>query len=242
MCSGRVDLEFVLRAFSNGMDGVLIGGCRLNECNYITHGNYHALNMVLLCRKIMEHIGLNPERLRIEFMSSAEGILFAEVMSEFGNKVKELGPLGKGEGIDQNELKSKLAEITKLVPYIKLVKNEKLASRLVNPEQYDKLFTKDEIETLFRELPSYYIDPEKCQACMTCAKRCPVDAILSGKNLIHIIDQEKCIKCGTCFEVCPPKFRAVTKISGEPVPPPIPEEKRTIVRKTKKEKGEGDKE
>jgi Fe-S-cluster-containing hydrogenase component 2 len=224
------------------MDGVFIGGCRLNECNYITHGNYHALNMVLLCRKIMEHIGLNPERLRIEFMSSAEGILFAEVMSEFGNKVKQLGPLGKGEGIDQNELKSKLAEITKLVPYIKLVKNEKLASRLVNPEQYDKLFTRDEIETLFRELPSYYIDPEKCQACMTCAKRCPVDAILSGKNLIHIIDQEKCIKCGTCFEVCPPKFSAVTKISGAPVPPPIPEEKRTIVRKSKKEKGEGDKE
>ena len=242
MCSGRVDLEFVLRAFSNGMDGVFIGGCRLNECNYITHGNYHALNMVLLCRKIMEHIGLNPDRLRIEFMSSAEGILFAEVMSEFGNKVKELGPLGKGEGIDQNELKSKLAEITKLVPYIKVVKNEKLASRLENPEQYDKLFTKDEIETLFRELPSYYIDPEKCQACMTCAKRCPVDAILSGKNLIHIIDQEKCIKCGICFEVCPSKFSAVTKISGAPVPPPIPEEKRTIVRKTKKEKGEGDKE
>jgi Fe-S-cluster-containing hydrogenase component 2 len=189
--------------------------------------------MVLLCRRIMEHIGLNPERLRIEFMSSAEGIVFAEVMSEFGNKVKELGPLGKGEGIDQNELKFKLAEIRKLVPYIKVVNQEKLASRLENPEEYDKLFTKDEIETLFRELPSYYIDPEKCQACMTCAKRCPVEAILSGKNLIHIIDQEKCIKCGTCLEACPTKFSAVTKISGAPVPPPIPEEKRTIVRKKK---------
>lgn len=233
MCSGRVDLEFVLRAFSNGMDGVFIGGCRLNECNYITHGNYHALNMVLLCRKIMEHIGLNPERLRIEFMSSAEGILFAEVMSEFGNKVNKLGPLGKAEGIDQNELKSKLAEITKLVPYIKLVKKEKLASRLENPEEYDRLFTKDEIDRLFSEVISYYIDPEKCQACMTCAKRCPVEAIGGGKNLIHVIDQEKCIKCGTCFEVCPPKFRAVTEISGGPVPPPIPEEKRTIVRKGK---------
>jgi Fe-S-cluster-containing hydrogenase component 2 len=189
--------------------------------------------MVLLCRKIMEHIGLNPERLRIEFMSSAEGILFTEVMSEFGNKVKELGPLGKGEGIDQNELKSKLAEITKLVPYIKVVKNEKLASRLENPEEYDKLFTKDEIDRLFSEVISYYIDPEKCQACMTCAKRCPVEAIVGAKNQIHVIDQEKCIKCGTCFEACPPRFGAVTKISGEPVPPPIPEEERTIVRKSK---------
>ena len=233
MCSGRVDLEFVLRAFSNGMDGVFIGGCRLNECNYSTHGNYHALNMVLLCRKIMEHIGLNPERLRIEFMSSAEGILFAEVMSEFGNKVNKLGPLGKAEGIGQIELKSKLAEITKLVPYIKVVKKEKLASRLENPEEYDKLFTKDEIDRLFSEVISYYIDPEKCQACMICAKRCPVEAIISAKNQVHVIDQEKCIKCGTCFEVCPPKFGAVTKISGEPVPPPIPEEKRTIVRKSK---------
>jgi NADP-reducing hydrogenase subunit HndC len=84
-----------------------------------------------------------------------------------------------------------------------------------------------------KELIAFYIDPEKCKACMTCAKKCPSDAIISGKNMIHIVDQEKCTKCGTCFEVCPPKFRAVTKISGEPVPPPIPEEARTIVRESK---------
>jgi coenzyme F420-reducing hydrogenase delta subunit/Fe-S-cluster-containing hydrogenase component 2 len=235
MCSGRVDLEFVLRAFSNGTDGVIIGGCRLNECNYITHGNYHALTMVLLCKRIMEHIGLNPERLRIEFMSSAEGIRFAEVMSEFGNQVRELGPLGKGKGeaIDPSELKLKLGEIRKLVPYIKVVENEKLASHLVKPEEYDKLFTKDEIDKLFSEVISYYIDPEKCQACMTCAKRCPVEAIISAKNQIHVVDQDKCIKCGTCFEVCPPRFGAVTRIPGGPVPPPLPEDKRTIVRKAK---------
>ena len=231
MCSGRVDLEFVLRAFANGIDGVFIGGCRLNECNYITQGNYDALNMVLLCRRIMEHIGLNPERLRIEFMSSAEGILFAEVMREFGNEVTELGPLGIAEGIDQNELKSKLAEIRKLVPYIKMVKDEKLASRLENPEEYDKLFTKDEIDRLFSEVVSYYIEPEKCQACMICARRCPVEAITGAKNEVHVIEQEICIKCGTCFDVCPPKFGAVAKITGEPVPPPIPEDKRTIARK-----------
>jgi coenzyme F420-reducing hydrogenase delta subunit/Fe-S-cluster-containing hydrogenase component 2 len=232
MCSGRVDLEFVLRAFSNGMDGVLIGGCRLNECNYITHGNYHALTMVLLCRRIMEHIGLNPERLRIDFMSSAEGNRFSEVMGEFGNKVKELGPIGKAEGIEDNELKSNLAKITKLIPYIKRVKNEKLATRLEKPEEYDKFFTKEEIDRLFSEVISYYIDPKKCQACTTCAKRCPVEAIAGGKNLIHVIDQEKCIKCGACFEACPTKFAAVTKISGAPVPPPLPEDKRTIVRKS----------
>jgi coenzyme F420-reducing hydrogenase delta subunit/Fe-S-cluster-containing hydrogenase component 2 len=233
MCSGRVDLEFVLRAFSNGMDGVFIGGCRLNECNYITHGNYHALNMVLLCRKIMEHIGLNPARLRIEFMSSGEGILFAEVINDFVKKVKNIGPFGISEEIDKEELKSKLAEITKLVPYIKMVKNEKLGTRLENPEEYDQLFTSEEIDSLFREVVSYYIDPDKCQACMICLRRCPVEAIVGGKNQIHVIDQEKCIKCGTCFEACPPRFGAVQKISGEPVPPPIPEEERTIARKSK---------
>jgi len=230
MCSGRVDLEFVLRAFSNGMDGVFIGGCRLGECNYVTHGNYDALNMVLLCKRIMEHIGLNPERLRIEFMSSAEGILFAEIMNEFGQQVRELGPLGEGEGIDGNELKSQLAEIIKLVPYIKMVKSEKLASRLESPEEYDRLFTRDEIEELFSTVVSYYIDPQKCQACMICARRCPVEAIAGAKNLIHVIDQEVCIKCGTCYEVCPPKFDAVTKIVGGPVPLPIPEEERALVR------------
>ena len=230
MCSGRVDLEYVLRAFSNGMDGVFIGGCRLTECNYITHGNYDALNMVLLCKRIMEHIGLNPDRLRIEFMSSSDGVFFAEVMREFGKKVTNLGPLGKAEGIDSKELKSNLEEIRKLVPYIKLVKNEKLASRLENPEEYDLLFTKEEIDRLFSEVISYYIDPEKCQACMICARRCPVEAITGAKNQIHIIDQEKCIKCGTCFEVCPDKFGAVIEIIGEPAPPPIPEEERTIVR------------
>jgi len=236
MCSGRVDLEFVLRAFSNGTDGVFIGGCRLNECNYITHGNYHALTMVLLLKRIMEHIGLNPERLRIEFMSSAEGVAFAEVMSEFGNEVTKIGPLGKAEGIEPDELKSKLAEVTKLVPYIKMVNQEKLASRLKSPAEYDSLFTKDEIDRLFKEIISYYIDPEKCQACMTCARRCPVEAIISAKNQVHVIDQEKCIKCGTCLEVCPPRFAAVTKISGGPVPPPLPEDKRTIVRKGKEKK------
>ena len=236
MCSGRVDLEFVMRAFSNGMDAVFIGGCHLGECNYVTHGNYHTLNMVLLCRKIMEHIGLTPERLSIKFMTAGDGIPFAQIMSEFSVKVKKLGPLGSGkaEGIDREKLKAKIEEVTKLIPYIKIVNREKLALRLDKEEEHDKLFTSEEIERLFSEVISYYIDPKKCKACMICAKRCPAEAIVGGKNLIHVVDQDKCIKCGSCFEACPPKFGAVTKISGEPVPPPIPEEERTIVRKNKK--------
>jgi coenzyme F420-reducing hydrogenase delta subunit/Fe-S-cluster-containing hydrogenase component 2 len=234
MCSGRVDLEFILRAFSTGMDGVFIGGCRLNECNYITHGNYDALNMVLLFRKIMEHIGLNPERLSVAFMSSGEGILFTQVIDEFCKQVKELGPLGKGAELGLDELKSKFEEVRKLIPYIKIVKREKLASRLENEEEYDGFFTREEIDKLFSDVVSYHIDPAACRACMICLRKCPVEAIAGGKNQIHVIDQEKCIKCGTCFEACPPRFGAVKTISGGPVPPPIPEEERTIVRKSRK--------
>jgi F420-non-reducing hydrogenase iron-sulfur subunit len=152
MCTGRVDLEFVLRAFSNGMDGVFIGGCRLNECNYITHGNYDALHMVLLCRKIMEHIGLNPERLRIEFMSSGEGIRFAEVVNDFIKKIKELGPLGIGEGIDKEGLKLKLEAVKNLVPYIKLVERERLRVHFDTEDEYKEFFASDEVNRLFREL------------------------------------------------------------------------------------------
>ena len=237
MCSGRVDLAHVLRAFSKGIDGVFIGGCHLNECNYITHGNYHALNMVLLCKKLMEHIGLNPQRLRIEFMSGSEGNVFVAVVNDFVRQVRELGPLGKSEGLEKEELKAKLDEVIKLVPYIKVEKREKLNARLENPEEYDQYFTSDEIDKIFTETISYYIDPEKCQACTTCARRCPVEAIISAKKQIHVIDQEKCIKCGTCFEACPSRFGAVTKISGEPVRPPLPEGERVVVKKSKEKTG-----
>ena len=68
---------------------------------------------------------------------------------------------------------------------------------------------------------------------MLCLKRCPDGAIDGAKKKIHVIDQEKCTNCGTCFEVCPSHFDAVRKISGVPVPPPLPEERRTYVKKGK---------
>lgn len=85
-----------------------------------------------------------------------------------------------------------------------------------------------------KDLVSYYIDPEKCAACMMCLRKCPADAIDGAKKTIHIIDQEKCTNCGTCYEVCPAKFGAVTRLSGESVPALVPEEERTIVRKSQK--------
>src|SRR4030043_523213 len=73
-----------------------------------------------------------------------------------------------------------------------------------------------------KALTSFYILPDKCQACQICLKNCPVEAISGGKNPGPIIDQAKCTKCGTCYEVCPARFSAVVRISGEPVPAAVP--------------------
>jgi len=110
-----------------------------------------------------------------------------------------------------------------------------------NPVLSTLRYFRDEYETHIRdkrcpshsckELVSYYIDPDRCGACRICPRECTSGAIIGDKNLIHIIDQALCNKCGTCFEICPSRFGAVIRISGEPVPAPIPEEMRIIVRK-----------
>jgi NADP-reducing hydrogenase subunit HndC len=73
-----------------------------------------------------------------------------------------------------------------------------------------------------KALTSYYIDPDKCSACLICLRNCPAQAVNGAKGEIHWINQEKCTSCGVCFDVCPTRFSAVVKISGEAVPPPPP--------------------
>ena len=152
MCSGRVDLDFILRAFSKGHDGVFIGGCKLDECNYVTHGNYDVLAITHLCKKILEHSGLNPKRLRTEFMSGADGNLLAEYSDDFSRQIKELGPLGKSEGLDASLVRVKLEAARKLVPYIRLVEREKLRVPVKSKQAYAEFFENDEISDLFDEL------------------------------------------------------------------------------------------
>ncbi len=154
MCSGRVDSEHIFRAFENGIDGVFIGGCWLGECHYSTEGNYDALSMMHLTRKVMEQIGVNPARVRLEWVSASEGIRFAKVVTEFTEKLKELGPLGKGEGMDAGELQLKLEAAKKMLPYLKLVEREKLRVRFETEKEYDDFFNSAEVNRLLRELIS----------------------------------------------------------------------------------------
>jgi F420-non-reducing hydrogenase iron-sulfur subunit len=131
---------------------VFIGGCWPGECHYITDGNYLALSTTHLARKLLQLIGLNPQRLRLEWVSASEGMRFAEVMNDFSKKLKELGPLGKGEGINGNGLKFKLEAAGDLVPYIKLVERERLRVAVKSEQAYNDFFASEEVDRLFKEL------------------------------------------------------------------------------------------
>ena len=152
MCSGRVDLDFILRAFSNGQDGVFIGGCKLGECNYVTHGNFDAFATTYLCKKILEYIGLNPKRLRIDFMSGADGNLLAEYSNDFSRQVKEMGPLGTSEGMDPAAIKFKLEAARKLVPYMRLVERERLRVPVKSKKAYTEFFESKGMNDLFDDI------------------------------------------------------------------------------------------
>ena len=97
MCSGRVDPQFVLKAFSEGADGVLISGCHPGDCHY-QEGNYKAQRRFKLLIKMLEQFGIEAERFRLEWVSAAEGAKFQKVCNEFTEEVKELGPLAWDNG------------------------------------------------------------------------------------------------------------------------------------------------
>jgi F420-non-reducing hydrogenase iron-sulfur subunit len=92
MCSGRVDPQFVLDAFAKGADGVLIGGCHPGDCHY-QEGNYKALRRYTLLSRMLESMGVERQRLRLEWISASEGDRVQRVMNEMVADVKRLGPL-----------------------------------------------------------------------------------------------------------------------------------------------------
>jgi F420-non-reducing hydrogenase iron-sulfur subunit len=92
MCSSRIDPQHILYAFREGADGVFIGGCHPGDCHYV-EGNYKTLRRITLVKKMLQDLGIDPRRLRLEWISAAEGKKYAEVMDEFTEQVRILGPL-----------------------------------------------------------------------------------------------------------------------------------------------------
>lgn len=91
MCSGTVSPHHVIHALQRGADGVLVAGCHIGDCHYLK-GNYMTLKRVTFVKELIRFAGYNPERLRLEWISSAEGIKFAEVVRDFTEKIRSLGP------------------------------------------------------------------------------------------------------------------------------------------------------
>jgi F420-non-reducing hydrogenase iron-sulfur subunit len=92
MCSGRVDPAFILKAFASGADGVLIGGCHPGDCHY-SEGNYKTLRRSILLKKMLREQGIDPGRIRLEWISASEGEKYARIVDEFVQTIRELGPL-----------------------------------------------------------------------------------------------------------------------------------------------------
>jgi len=97
MCSGRVTPAFILKALAVGADGVLITGCHPGDCHYIS-GNYKTRRRVEFTQRLLKQFGIEPERLRLEWISASEGARFAQVVTDFTRKIEELGqsPLKSG--------------------------------------------------------------------------------------------------------------------------------------------------
>jgi F420-non-reducing hydrogenase iron-sulfur subunit len=92
MCSSRVDPVHILQAFQHGADGVFVGGCHPGECHYQV-GNFQTRRRIILLHELLARMGISPSRLRLEWISAAEGAKFRDVMNEFINSVRVLGPL-----------------------------------------------------------------------------------------------------------------------------------------------------
>ena len=92
MCSGRVDPQFVLKAFTDGADGVLVAGCHPGDCHYI-EGNYKTQARMPLLHRMLEEMGIDKERFRLEWISASEGDIVAKVTNKMTEDIRKLGPL-----------------------------------------------------------------------------------------------------------------------------------------------------
>ena len=92
MCTGRIDPTFIVKAFREGADGVLVSGCHPGDCHYY-EGNYKALRRVRLLRKVLEQFGIHPDRLKLTWVSASEGERWAQVTKDITETVRRLGPL-----------------------------------------------------------------------------------------------------------------------------------------------------
>ena len=107
MCSGRVDPIIILQSLIDGIDGVLVLGCHPGDCHYIA-GNLFAEKKMKLTGDLLVKAGIHSNRLRLDWVSAAEGERFSSIVTDFTQKIQSLGPVGEAEGLDKKELNDRL--------------------------------------------------------------------------------------------------------------------------------------
>lgn len=94
MCSGRVEPEIVVKSLLYGADGVLVLGCHIGDCHYIA-GNHRTKKRIAISRRLLGYLGIDPKRVRLDWVSASEGAIFAQIVAEFTEEIRKLGPISK---------------------------------------------------------------------------------------------------------------------------------------------------
>lgn len=179
MCSGRVDPKLVLEAFVRGMDGVLVLGCHFGDCHYIT-GNYLTEKRVKMTTMLLSKAGLIPERLYLGWVSAAEGERFANIVKNFTEQIKGLGPLGEREELEPEGLGEELFAALQACQderlrwltgvELRLVKDGNAYKERVSQEEFDALMSKTVHETFIQKKISMLIDDHPLSVKETAAR------------------------------------------------------------------------
>jgi len=148
MCSARVDPTFVLEAFIHGLDGVMVLGCHLGTCHYMT-GNYYTERRMKTTQKILKNAGLSPDRLLVNWVSAAEGERFVTMVREFTETVRKLGRLGQETNLKLEQLKTRLIAAKEALAQQRirwlvgrereLVEDKNVFGEKVSQEEFDQL-------------------------------------------------------------------------------------------------------
>jgi F420-non-reducing hydrogenase iron-sulfur subunit len=204
MCSGRVDPVVVLQSLIDGIDGVLVLGCHPGDCHYIS-GNLFAEKKMKLTSNLLVKAGIHHDRLRLGWVSAAEGERFANIVTDFTQQVQSLGPIGEAEGLDKAALSDALSAVQaalsgeklrwlvgkelKLIEegnvYGEKVEEEEILS--VIEENIEKEYTRNKILNMMRK------EPLSVKDVATRLQICPADTLghvvaLENAGMVSLAD------------------------------------------------------
>ncbi len=148
MCSARVDPTIVLEAFIRGLDGVMVLGCHLGDCHYMT-GNYYTERRMKTTKNVLKNVGLSPERLLVDWVSASEGERFATLVKDFTERIRKLGSLGNETDLEPQQLRTRLVAAKEALTQDRirwlvgrereLVEDKNVFGEKVSQEEFDQL-------------------------------------------------------------------------------------------------------